>query len=364
MTSAAIRHVASRRRRACSGLAAAPISGLHGRRPQRLTGKGGFEVWIADQSDTRPGFGGQLLIYEGSDLTGKKAAQRDADRAARSGRGHRRSVPGGDRQKPRAPAHDLVQQRAHARGAVLRRQRTCRDLRCRGAQAAELLRDDRRQHQDASGARGVSRAGRLVHPRRQPERQAARAHRHQLHDQHVHAQRRRHARSDDLHDAERAAVRAPRSAAHQLADLSDHRFEQPLWRSSRCAAAACSSSTPRPTPMAIVGEYDKATVKGNGCGGVEVGRHMYINSGGSPVNVSSTDPHHPALYGFDVYRFPLRRLLDVERGQHAGAEAALLEERDVRLARHHADAQRSLPLGDGSARQRRRDPRRSARASG
>ena len=31
---------------------------------------------------------------------------------------------------------------------------------------------------------------------------------------------------------------------------------------------------------------------------------MYINSGGSPVNVSSTDPHHPALYGFDVYRFP------------------------------------------------------------
>ena len=24
-----------------------------------------FEVWIADQSDTRPGFGGQLLIYRG-----------------------------------------------------------------------------------------------------------------------------------------------------------------------------------------------------------------------------------------------------------------------------------------------------------
>ena len=28
------------------------------------SGKGGFEVWIADQSDTRPGFGGQLVIYE------------------------------------------------------------------------------------------------------------------------------------------------------------------------------------------------------------------------------------------------------------------------------------------------------------
>ena len=59
------------------------------------------------------------------------------------------------------------------------------------------------------------------------------------------------------------------------------------------------------TPMAIVAEYDKATVKGNGCGAVEVRDHIYINSGGSPVNVSSGDPHHPALYGFDVYRFPL-----------------------------------------------------------
>src|SRR5688572_33429206 len=46
-------------------------------------------------------------------------------------------------------------------------------------------------------------------------------------------------------------------------------------------------------------------LKGNGCGGVEVAGYMYINSGGSPVNVSSTDPHHPALYGFDVYRFPV-----------------------------------------------------------
>jgi hypothetical protein len=34
-----------------------------------------FEVWIADQSDTRPGFGGQLLIFEGSDLMGNAAAK-------------------------------------------------------------------------------------------------------------------------------------------------------------------------------------------------------------------------------------------------------------------------------------------------
>ena len=61
----------------------------------------------------------------------------------------------------------------------------------------------------------------------------------------------------------------------------------------------------RTTPMTIVGEYDKGTVRGNGCGGIEVDGHMYINSGGSPVNVSGGDPHHPSLYGFDVYRFPL-----------------------------------------------------------
>src|SRR5688572_31318952 len=41
------------------------------------------------------------------------------------------------------------------------------------------------------------------------------------------------------------------------------------------------------TPMAIVGVYDKAAVNGNGCGGAQVENSMYINSGGSPVNVSS-----------------------------------------------------------------------------
>ncbi|MGQ0647835.1 MAG: hypothetical protein ACT4P7_09705 [Gemmatimonadaceae bacterium] len=56
----------------------------------------------------------------------------------------------------------------------------------------------------------------------------------------------------------------------------------------------------RATPMRIVGEYDKATVKGNGCGGAEVAGSMYINSGGRPGNLA-----HLNLYGFDVYRFPI-----------------------------------------------------------
>ncbi|MGH7471182.1 MAG: hypothetical protein ACRENP_24805 [Longimicrobiales bacterium] len=56
----------------------------------------------------------------------------------------------------------------------------------------------------------------------------------------------------------------------------------------------------RKTPMEVVADYDKATVKGNGCGGAQVGPHMYVNSGGRPGNLSHLD-----LFGFDVYRFPV-----------------------------------------------------------
>lgn len=53
------------------------------------------------------------------------------------------------------------------------------------------------------------------------------------------------------------------------------------------------------TPMAIVGEYDMSAVKGNGCGGTQVGGHMYINSGGRPGALA-----HLEMFGFDVYRIP------------------------------------------------------------
>jgi DNA-binding beta-propeller fold protein YncE len=57
---------------------------------------------------------------------------------------------------------------------------------------------------------------------------------------------------------------------------------------------------PRQTPMRIVAEYDMATVKGNGCGGAEVGGRMFVNSGGRPAALE-----HLHVYGFDVYRFAL-----------------------------------------------------------
>ncbi len=53
---------------------------------------------------------------------------------------------------------------------------------------------------------------------------------------------------------------------------------------------------PSATPMAIVAEYDAATIHGNGCGGQQAGGSMWLNSGaGTLANLSE----------FDVYRFPL-----------------------------------------------------------
>ncbi|KYF78544.1 hypothetical protein BE17_25350 [Sorangium cellulosum] len=53
---------------------------------------------------------------------------------------------------------------------------------------------------------------------------------------------------------------------------------------------------PAATPIRIVGEYDVATVHGNGCGGIQAGGSMFIDSGGGTA---------ANLDQFDVYRFPL-----------------------------------------------------------
>lgn len=53
---------------------------------------------------------------------------------------------------------------------------------------------------------------------------------------------------------------------------------------------------PKATPMQIIGEYDRATVHGNGCGGAQAAGSMYLNSGGGTAS---------NLHEFDVYAFPL-----------------------------------------------------------
>lgn len=53
------------------------------------------------------------------------------------------------------------------------------------------------------------------------------------------------------------------------------------------------------TPMAIVAEYDRTTIHGNGCGGIETAGKMYINAGGgTPAN-----PYESDLYVFLLDRF-------------------------------------------------------------
>ncbi len=54
---------------------------------------------------------------------------------------------------------------------------------------------------------------------------------------------------------------------------------------------------PRATPMRIVAEYDRTVVHGNGCGGVQAGWKLFLDSGGG-TGANMTE--------FDVYRFDLR----------------------------------------------------------
>ncbi|HVM09848.1 MAG TPA: hypothetical protein VM345_15380 [Acidimicrobiales bacterium] len=54
------------------------------------------------------------------------------------------------------------------------------------------------------------------------------------------------------------------------------------------------------SPMAIVAEYDRATIHANGCGGAQSGDRMYINSGGgTPANPTEFD-----IYSFSLAAFP------------------------------------------------------------
>ena len=55
----------------------------------------------------------------------------------------------------------------------------------------------------------------------------------------------------------------------------------------------------RATPMAIVAEYDAATIHPNGCVGVETAGKLYINSGGGTV----LSPFGADLYAFEVAAF-------------------------------------------------------------
>ncbi|MGE0363334.1 MAG: hypothetical protein AB7H93_07095 [Vicinamibacterales bacterium] len=263
-----------------------------------------FEVWLADQSDTRPGYGGQLLIYDGARLHGRFAAA--ATPWARLDLGGAtadlcRAATGRNPVRPHmilfnhAYTHAVVSFVASGHVVVFDAA-TRTPVSCLETTIGST--GTRQAH-----AAFPSPDGTYILVANQNGKRLERI------------------------DADFAGNRYVHNAAATL-DLatcttpSGQPCEHPDLRPINWPICPIIDATgtygfvtlrggglfvvnARTTPMTIVGEYDKATVKGNGCGGIEAGGHMYVNSGGSPVNVSGSDPHHPALYGFDVYRFPL-----------------------------------------------------------
>jgi hypothetical protein len=268
------------------------------------SGRGGFEVWIADQSDTRPGFGGQLLIYDGSDLMVTGAAR--ATPRVRLDLGAEtadicRAWTGRNPVRP----HMVLFNREHTH-AVLSFVASGHVVIMDAAARKPLI-----CFETTVGSTGTRQAhaafaapdGSFILVANQNGKRLERI---------------------DTNFATNTFVHNPAATLDLMTCTtpSGRPCEHPDLRPINWPICPIVDSSSRygfvtlrggglfvvdakATPMAIVGEYDKSLVKGNGCGGLEAGGHMFINSGGSPVNVSGADPHHPALYGFDVYRFPL-----------------------------------------------------------
>jgi hypothetical protein len=324
-----------------SARGAEPDPSLVGRR------KPGFEVWIADQSDTRPGFGGQLLIYEGRDLLRERVGAPEPIARLDLGASTAdlcRAATGRNPVRPHMILFNTRQTHAIlsfvASGHVV----------IFDAQAREPL----TCFETTVGSTGTRQAhaafpapdGSYVLVANQNGKRLERI------DTDFKTNTFRHNAAATL---DLMTCTTPSGLPCEHPDLRP--INWPICpiidSSSRYGFVTLRGGglfvvDAKTTPMTIVGEYDKETVKGNGCGGLEVAGNMYINSGGSPVNVSSGDPHHPALYGFDVYRFPV----------------AVLEERHVGFTRHRGKQRQSLPLGDGSTRGRRGDHRGEDRRAG
>jgi hypothetical protein len=283
------------------GMSAQAIEGGHAPGERRNA----FEVWIADQSDTRPGFGGQLLIFDGDDLSGARAAK--ARPVARMDLGAEtadlcRARTGRNPVRP----HMILfnQQHTHAvvsfvasGHVVIFDARARTPLSCFETTVSETT-GTRQAH-----AAFPAPDGSYILVANQNGKRLERI------DTDFRTNTFVHNRAATL-DLATCITPSGRPCEHPELRPVNWPICPVIAPDSRHSFVTLRGGglfvvDTKATPMAIVGEYDKATVAGNGCGGAQVGRSMYINSGGSPVSVSPGDPHHPAHYGFDVYRFPL-----------------------------------------------------------
>lgn len=88
------------------------------------------------------------------------------------------------------------------------------------------------------------------------------------------------------------------------------------------------------TPMAIIAEYDAATVRPNGCGGLETAGKLYLNSGGGTAN-------HP--FGSNLYAFPVRDFSTTPAAPNTPPPALIFSHDD----RERADSHGAVLIPDG-----------------
>jgi DNA-binding beta-propeller fold protein YncE len=248
------------------------------------------EVWLIDQSDTAPDGGGTLHIYRGDDLTGRNAARARAETVDLGGAARSLCLAetGTAPRRPHMLAFDSTHSRAIvsfvATGHVLfinareRQPVACVDV---GLQAHAAF-----PAPDDSYVIVANQNGKLL-------------------------QRIATDFSTDSYALDPAATLdlatcttpsgapcegPPRPDNAPICPVVDatSRFTFVTLRGGGLLVVHSSL-----TPMAIVAEYDRATVHPNGCGGVEASGKMYINSGGG----TAANPLESDLYSFPLAGF-------------------------------------------------------------
>jgi DNA-binding beta-propeller fold protein YncE len=249
-----------------------------------------FEVWAIDQSDTRPDGGGTLYIYEGDELSGQDAATAAPEVIDLGGAARDLCLATGT--APRRP-HMLMFNEAHshavlawvATGHVLfmdtatRAPLACIDV---GAQAHAAF-----PSPDETYVIVANQNGKLL--------------------QRIWTNYATNSFTlDNAATLDLANGTTPSGALRQ----------DPVLRPDNAPICPVIDSSSRftfvtlrgggmfvvdnlATPMAIVAEYDQATVHPNGCGGVETKGKMYVNSGGG----TATNPLEADLYAFPLSAF-------------------------------------------------------------
>src|SRR3990172_6128383 len=259
----------------------------------------GFEVWVIDQSDTRgKNFGGTLYVFEGADLSGPNPeAAQSRERMDLSAEAAALCLSSTGAHPVRPHMLLFTARHTHAIGAVVASGHVViYDAPARKALACF------RTTQSATGRQAHAAFpapdGSYILVANQNGKRLERI------DADFAANRFTHSEAATL---DLVTCRTPRGQPCESPELRpDNAPICPvIERSGRLAFVTLRGGgllvvDAKKTPMEIVAEYDKATVKGNGCGGVQAAGNMYLNSGGRPGRME-----HLSLYAFDVYRFPL-----------------------------------------------------------